>query len=872
MHRLLQPSPYPTPAAAPEPAEREARFSSQGSSVVEDGVLLEDFERILKHRCCSSPSYGYTSNAELGAGGSYSFQCACCLNEMAVRRTSKLPSKKRGPNPDATTRRLVAASKAAGMGLAALNKFMLAADLKPMNPSVYYAHSSEVAAAHGTVFTSEMEKNLKREIELTIEREGAGTGYLKLGDDEKAAVLIKVITDGSWQKRYGRNSLFGYGVMYGFYSGLPVFASHRCARCMVCIKWNAMSDEERPEGEKGEAPPPPHDCSRNWGSLAASNMEADIAVEGAKSLLASGAGIGVLVCDGDTKTATKIRSDVPELKEHVEIWNDLNHMSINVGKQLREETELSEAEATKLQSSFYRAVKQAREEEKVRREKGEDKRTTAEQIKFMRRRIVAAIQHYFNKHTDCGSWCVVKEKGDTSHVPAALGKYITSCSLDDVMPIIDTYTTDGILQKLLEDCTTNTAECGNSVLWCNYLPKDKFRPREGKPLVQRVMLTRSKGEGAVQTAIENELGLASAPVTIERRERMDASMQKKRDAQKTDEYKRKRANKKEKRKTTTKAKDKNHNGQNHKKQDSGKGKKTKCTVCLRVTCPRTKANPCEYKKEYSKPKCPFPTRVMEEGTRVAFVDMEFQNYPQEIDGDKERTITEFGAVAATYNSSTKRWTQHKPEFQKKIKVKRFDMKTVKRLKQEDMVKACRGPGALPVEEAFDSYLTWMGDQVAPGQQWALKGHNFVSADMRHWIEHLKNAGVEDPIKKLKESRCAGIIDGMRFIKKHESLRELRNKKRKADQMEYGEPLGNAALYQIATKHTMEGGGLRPHRAIDDAKAEREWTTNTAKLGALTKVLVKEKVVVTLDQYREYHEQYEKRVKKLKELGTFGQES
>ncbi len=131
MHRLLQPSPYPTPAAAPEPAEREARFSSQGSSVVEDGVLLEDFERILKHRCCSSPSYGYTSNAELGAGGSYSFQCACCLNEMAVRRTSKLPSKKRGPNPDATTRRLVAASKAAGMGLAAaaLNKFMLAADL-----------------------------------------------------------------------------------------------------------------------------------------------------------------------------------------------------------------------------------------------------------------------------------------------------------------------------------------------------------------------------------------------------------------------------------------------------------------------------------------------------------------------------------------------------------------------------------------------------------------------------------------------------------------------------------------------------------------------------------------------------------------------
>ena len=87
----------------------------------------------------------------------------------------------------------------------------------------------------------------------------------------------------------------------------------------------------------------------------------------------------------------------------------------------------------------------------------------------------------------------------------------------------------------------------------------------------------------------------------------------------------------------------------------------------------------------------------------------------------------------------------------------------------------------------------------------------------------------------------------------------------------GEPLGNAALYQLATTRSMEGNHLRPHRALDDAKAERDWTTNATKLKALTTVLIKEKVVITLEQYRAYHEQYDKRCAKLKELGTHAKE-
>jgi hypothetical protein len=325
------------------------------------------------------------------------------------------------------------------------------ADIKPINALVYYTHSGGVSQAQEKIFNSQMGGNLKKEIELTLEMEDEFAGCLDRKN--KVGVLIKVITDGSWQKRYGRNSLFGCGCMYGYYSGLPIYANHRCARCMKYIAWAAMSDDERPEGKGGDAPPPPHDCTRNWGAKAASNMEADIAVEGARQLLKLGVAIGVL--------------------------NGLN------------------------------------------------------------------------------------------------------------------------------------------------------------------------------------------------------------------------------------------------------------------------------------------------------------------------------------------------------------------------------------------------------------GHNFLLADMRHWIEHLDNEKVGDPIKQLSEAGCVGIVDGMRFIKKHKSLTDLRHKKKvpkDSSKMVLGEPLGNGALYQLATTRSMEGNHLRPHRALDDAKAERDWTTNNTKLKALTTVLTQEKVVITLPQYRAYHEQYDKRSAKLKELGTHNKES
>ena len=128
------------------------------------------------------------------------------------------------------------------------------------------------------MFEKMVEKNIKKEIALALLHEGDAA--LAPG----GSVYITVMTDGSWSKRYGRNSLFGIGAMYGRYTNACVFAGSRCSRCAVCMR-AAHTGKEAPEE---------HACTKNWDERvgkdgAASKMEKDIALEGAKLLLERGA-------------------------------------------------------------------------------------------------------------------------------------------------------------------------------------------------------------------------------------------------------------------------------------------------------------------------------------------------------------------------------------------------------------------------------------------------------------------------------------------------------------------------------------------------------------------------------------------------------
>ena len=340
--------------------------------------------------------------------------------------------------------------------------------------------------------------------------------------------------------------------------------------------------------------------------------------------------------------------------------------------------------------------------------------------------------------------------------------------------ILDTYTDNTLLGKLLEECSTNTCEAGNSLLWRVYLSKNNFRPRTGPMQVQRAMLVRSVGgEYELQNRMDVELGLGTSEGTKIVRGKKTKQRAKKIEAAKTVEGKKAKASAKNEREMSTKTKksDNGHNQNNHVKQDGGK--KSKCTVCQRTECPRTRKKPCEYKKEYSRPSCPDPTKPLGDAT-VVFLDSEFQHYPDTIGGRKRRTIMEIGAVAAKPDSKKRKWERVGDEFDQPIRVKRFNMKLIGIMKQEKMKERCI-KGGVDVKDGFQNLLTYL--KGLPGDSKVFKGHNFIPSDMRHMFEHLKHAGVEDPINDLEEAGIAGIADGMRFIPKHKELSHLRVRRR-----------------------------------------------------------------------------------------------
>ena len=97
--------------------------------------------------------------------------------------------------------------------------------------------ATQVAAkSHKKVNGEITRANLEKEIALTQLHEGDAA----LSPDGK--VYISVMTDGSWQKRMGRNSLFGVGAYYGVYTNKLLFCSTRVSRCAVSRKATAAVD------------------------------------------------------------------------------------------------------------------------------------------------------------------------------------------------------------------------------------------------------------------------------------------------------------------------------------------------------------------------------------------------------------------------------------------------------------------------------------------------------------------------------------------------------------------------------------------------------------------------------------------------------
>jgi hypothetical protein len=337
------------------PKPTPSKTDDIGHGYWDEKLLAEQIEELTSKVCpgCGK-SCGVTlsGNKKSGAGGELVFMCKLCYEVRPLQRGSKLAKApgEAGAAAEANTLRMVNAFQSAGIGLAEANSFLHALDMSVLNTRTWQVAADKSGEGAEEVLAEEIEKNIQAEIAATLREEGESAR----GADGK--IKIGVMTDGSWQKRYGRNSLWGYGVMYGQYTGKVVFVKHRCARCTTCASAHHRGVEV-----------PKHECTRNWDERspeqgAAGNMEKHIALEGVEFLFKRGAIVHALICDGDTKTAQFIKErGPPEVAAVITTRLDLNHVQKNLGKQLRECKSFTEQESAALQNAFASAVYYARE-------------------------------------------------------------------------------------------------------------------------------------------------------------------------------------------------------------------------------------------------------------------------------------------------------------------------------------------------------------------------------------------------------------------------------------------------------------------------------------------------------------------------------
>ena len=182
--------------------------------------------------CGKRSTLSFEGSRRSGLGGSLDFKCDACAGPVSVMRGRSIPHEGPGRPASENTLRFVAAAIGVGLGFESTANLTLNLNLGTLCKTTWEPCKAKCAVYVKTALEKECEANLKEEIMLTLLYEGDSA--ITAGK-----TMIRVITDGSWQKRYGRNSLWGYGALYGFYTGKVLFVGHRCARCQTCISAKA---------------------------------------------------------------------------------------------------------------------------------------------------------------------------------------------------------------------------------------------------------------------------------------------------------------------------------------------------------------------------------------------------------------------------------------------------------------------------------------------------------------------------------------------------------------------------------------------------------------------------------------------------------
>ncbi len=506
--------------AARKKQKQDETLAAMGGSYVDDAVVAKGTCSLVNDPCpgCDKRApvrIGGSTHRGFG-GGSFDYICLECNEERHVLRSEKLASTGAGPKIDVNTVRAVNAYEAAGLGYEKYVVVCQGLNMRFMSQGTW-SHNQKLGASAAEAVKREMfAENLQKEIDATLLHEGDAAR-----DPVTGKVFIRVMEDGSWQKRYGHNSLWGYGAIYGYYTGRALFVDHRCAYCATCAS-SAFRGVEKPT----------HQCTKNWDMKssaqgAAGNMEKHIALAGVIALFDAGAIVRTFCCDGDTKTVDWIRVYGPkEVAAVITVVLDGNHVSKSVGGKLRDLKQLKKKEATVLQRAYMWAVYEARDEA------AERGLSDADAAGLIQAKVRGVPPHMFDvSHAGCGASCPKKVGNacfDAAHVPKGLKSFIARGAADAtysaVAAVFETYSSDEFCKKLVMKASTNTCESGNSLLWLEHLPKTHLQSTSAPRKLWDSQIRKQQGRLAAAASVRAKAGLRDSTAVIEQGKKRDRAI------------------------------------------------------------------------------------------------------------------------------------------------------------------------------------------------------------------------------------------------------------------------------------------------------------------------------------------------------------
>jgi len=249
--------------------------------------------------------------------------------------------------------------------------------------------------------------------------------------------------------------------------------------------------------------------------------------------------------------------------------------------------------------------------------------------------------------------------------------------------------------------------------------------------------------------------------------------------------------------------------------------------------------------QYAKPSTPDPNVRVEVGEKIGVLDIEFST----LSAGAVTQLHEAAVVESTFVDG--KWLDGTAEFHI----------VVKSMVSAPVSKICPGLRAScsksthNFKDLFDGLIQFINTNDI---KW-LKAHNGIPADFLNLFYAARHHEL-DLIGELQKSGLLGFIDPGRIIPFHKITALQHSKTGKAGSTTYSGYLSNDKLFKLANDDKEMGQcGLIPHRALDDAKAERNWLT---KLPQLTQALYGDnprlECGIFLQKFQIYAEQNAKR--------------